>query len=151
MCGTQERGHTQRRDCIKPFTSSNNDTKKQKGCIVCGNRQVEEARKETGFCCKNLPTKCPGEYVYLSNIPAIATANLLLLLLSSLFTACFGPYGPSSGEIQLHHLHILKKPSILQRIRCFTIAHSYGVRLLLQTSKEGYHTATQTSNLINYV
>jgi hypothetical protein len=33
----------------------------------------------------------------------------------------------SSGEIQIHHLHtsILKKPSILQRIRCFTIAHSY--------------------------
>jgi hypothetical protein len=51
----------------------------------------------------------------------------------SLFTTCFGPYGPSSGEIQLHHLHILQKPSILQRIRCFTIAHSYGTSLLLST------------------
>jgi hypothetical protein len=71
--------------------------------------------------------------VYLSNIPAIATENLLVLLLFFLFTTCFGPYGPSSGEIQLHHLHILKKPSILQRIRCFTIAHSYGVSLLLST------------------
>jgi hypothetical protein len=60
-------------------------------------------------------------YVYLSNIPAIATENLLALLLFSLFTTYFGPYGPSSGEIQLHHLHILRKPSILQRIRCFTI------------------------------
>jgi hypothetical protein len=60
-------------------------------------------------------------YVYLSNIPAIATENVLLLLLFSLFTTCFGPYGPSSGEIQLHHLHILMKPSILQRIHCFTI------------------------------
>jgi hypothetical protein len=29
--------------------------------------------------------------------------------------------------------HILTKPSILQRIRCFTIAHSYGVSLLLST------------------
>jgi hypothetical protein len=72
-------------------------------------------------------------YVYLSNIPAIATENLLVLLLFSLFATCFGPYGPSSGEIQLHHLHILKKPSILQRIRCFTIAHSIGVSLLLST------------------
>jgi hypothetical protein len=72
-------------------------------------------------------------YVYLSNIPAIETENLLVLLLFSLFTTCFGPYGPSSGEIQLHHLYILKRPSILQRIRCFTIAHSYGVSLLLAT------------------
>jgi hypothetical protein len=56
-------------------------------------------------------------YVYLSNIPAIATEDLLVLLLFSLFTTCFGP----SGEIQLHHLHILRKPSILQRICCFTI------------------------------
>jgi hypothetical protein len=63
-------------------------------------------------------------HVYVSNIPAIATANLLGFLLCSLFTTCFGPYGPSSGEIQLHHLHILKKPSILQRILCFTIALS---------------------------
>jgi hypothetical protein len=52
-------------------------------------------------------------YVYLSNIPAIATENLLVLLLFSLFATCFGPYGPSSGKILLHHLHILKKPSIL--------------------------------------
>jgi hypothetical protein len=29
-------------------------------------------------------------YVYLSNIPDIATENLLVLLLFSLFTACFG-------------------------------------------------------------
>jgi hypothetical protein len=43
-------------------------------------------------------------YVYLSNIPAIATENLLVLHLFSLFTTCFGPYGPSSGEIQLHHI-----------------------------------------------
>jgi hypothetical protein len=48
-------------------------------------------------------------------------------LLFSLLTTCFGPYGPSSGEIQLHQLPILEKLSILQRIRCFTIAHSYGV------------------------
>jgi hypothetical protein len=40
-----------------------------------------------------------AELVYLSNIPAIATENLLVLLLFSLFTTCFGPYGPSSGEI----------------------------------------------------
>jgi hypothetical protein len=72
-------------------------------------------------------------YLYFSNIPAIATENLLALLLFSLFTTCFGPYGPSSGEIPLHHLHILKKPSILQRIRCFTIAHSHGVDILLST------------------
>jgi hypothetical protein len=39
-----------------------------------------------------------------------------VLLLFSLFTTCFDPYGPSSGEIQLHHLHILKKSSILQRM-----------------------------------
>jgi hypothetical protein len=31
-------------------------------------------------------------YVYLSNIPAIATENLLVLLLFSLFTTCFGPF-----------------------------------------------------------
>jgi hypothetical protein len=31
----------------------------------------------------------------------------LLLLYFSLFTTCFGPYGPSSGEIQ-YHLHFLK-------------------------------------------
>jgi hypothetical protein len=30
-------------------------------------------------------------YVYLSNIPAMATENLLLLLLFSLFTTCFWP------------------------------------------------------------
>jgi hypothetical protein len=54
-------------------------------------------------------------------IPAIATENLLVLFLFSLFTTCFGPYGPSSGEIQLHYLHILRKLSILQRISCFII------------------------------
>jgi hypothetical protein len=37
-------------------------------------------------------------YVYLSNIPAIATENLLVLLLFSLFATCFGLYGPSSGD-----------------------------------------------------
>jgi hypothetical protein len=63
------------------------------------------------FCNKNLL------HIYLSNIPAIATENLLASLLFSLFTTCFGPYGQSLGEMQLHHLHILKKPSILQRIR----------------------------------
>jgi hypothetical protein len=54
-------------------------------------------------------------------------------LLFSLFTTCFGPYGLSSGEIQLLHLHILKKTPILQRIRCFATAHSYGASLLLST------------------
>jgi hypothetical protein len=44
-------------------------------------------------------------------------------LLFSLFTTCFGPYGPSSGEIQQHKLHILKKRSILQQICCFTICN----------------------------
>jgi hypothetical protein len=52
----------------------------------------------------------------------------------SLFTTCFGPYGPSSGEIQLHHLHILKKPSILQRIRCFTICLLLSILLYIQWS-----------------
>jgi hypothetical protein len=69
-------------------------------------------------------------HVYLSNIPAIATENLLVLVLFLLFTTCLGPYGPSSGEIQ-HHLCILKVPSILQRIRCSTIVHSCDVSLLL--------------------
>jgi hypothetical protein len=40
------------------------------------------------------------------NIAAIATGSLLVLLLFSLFTTCFGSYGPSSGETQLRHLHI---------------------------------------------
>jgi hypothetical protein len=88
-------------------------------------------KRECGFkSCSKHRHPC---YVYLSNIPAIATENLLVLLLFSLFTTCFGSYGPSSGEMQLHHLHILKKPSILQWIHCFTIAHSYGVSLLLST------------------
>jgi hypothetical protein len=52
---------------------------------------------------------CLFVYIYLSNMPAIATEYLLVLLLFSLFTICFGLYGPSSGEIQQHHLHILKK------------------------------------------
>jgi hypothetical protein len=39
------------------------------------------------------------KHVYLSNIPAITTENLLVLLLFSLFTTCFSPYGPSSAEI----------------------------------------------------
>jgi hypothetical protein len=43
------------------------------------------------------PSQTKINNVYLSNIPAIATENLLVLLLFSLFTTCFGPYGPSSG------------------------------------------------------
>jgi hypothetical protein len=62
-------------------------------------------------------------YVYLSNIPAIATENLLVLL----FSLCSQHVSALSGEIQLHHLNILRKPSILQRIRCFAN------RLLLST------------------
>jgi hypothetical protein len=50
----------------------------------------------------------------------------------SLFTTCFGPYGPSSSKIQLHHLHILRKPSILQRIRCFTICLVLSTLLYIQ-------------------
>jgi hypothetical protein len=53
----------------------------------------------------------------------------------SLFTTCFGPYGPSSGEIQLHHLHILRKPSILQRIRCFIICLLLSTLLYMQWQK----------------
>jgi hypothetical protein len=43
-------------------------------------------------------------YVYFPNIPAIATDNLYFFILFCLFTTCFGPYGPSSGET--HHLYI---------------------------------------------
>jgi hypothetical protein len=38
-------------------------------------------------------------------IPPIATDNLYFFILFCLFTTCFGPYGPSSGETQ-HHLYI---------------------------------------------
>jgi hypothetical protein len=54
------------------------------------------------------------------HIPAITTENLFMLFFS-LFTTCFGPFGPSSGETQLYFLYISRKLSILQRIRCFTI------------------------------
>jgi hypothetical protein len=37
-------------------------------------------------------------------MPAIATDNLCLLF--CLFTTCFGPYGPSSGETQHHPFYI---------------------------------------------
>jgi hypothetical protein len=69
-------------------------------------------------------------YVYRSNILAIASEIFVVILLCT-FTTCFGPYGPSSGEIQQHHLSILKVPSIPQRISCYTIVHSCGVSLLL--------------------
>jgi hypothetical protein len=45
-------------------------------------------------------------YVYFPNIPAIATDNPYFFILFCLFTTCFCPYGPSSGEIQHHHLYI---------------------------------------------
>jgi hypothetical protein len=67
--------------------------------------------------------KAVGEtYLNISfkHIPAIATENLLMLFFS-LFTTCFGPFGPSSCETQLYYLYISRKLSILQRIRCFTI------------------------------
>jgi hypothetical protein len=41
-----------------------------------------------------LCTRIPFKY-----IPAMATENLLVLFFS-LFTICFGPFGPSSGETQ---------------------------------------------------
>jgi hypothetical protein len=37
--------------------------------------------------------------IFLGHIPAIATENLLMLFFS-LFTTCFSPFGPSSGETQ---------------------------------------------------
>jgi hypothetical protein len=43
------------------------------------------------------------------SIPLKYTCNpnreLLLLFLFCLLTTCFGPYGPSSGEIQQQHLY----------------------------------------------
>jgi hypothetical protein len=44
-------------------------------------------------------------YVYFQNIPTIATDSLDFFIVFCLFTTCFGPYGPSSGETQ-HHLYI---------------------------------------------
>jgi hypothetical protein len=60
------------------------------------------------------------QYVYPSNIPAIATEVFVILFCP--FTTCFCSYGPSSGEI--HHLYILKVSSVLQRIRCSAIVHN---------------------------
>jgi hypothetical protein len=37
--------------------------------------------------------------IFFRHIPAIATENLLMLFFS-LFTTCFGPFGPSSSETQ---------------------------------------------------
>jgi hypothetical protein len=54
----------------------------------------------------------------------IATENLLMLFFS-LFTTCFGPFGPSSGETQLYYLYISRKLSILQRIRCSQFVSYY--------------------------
>jgi hypothetical protein len=50
---------------------------------------------------------CVILYVYLSNIPAIAT-EIFVVILFCPFTTCFGPYGPSSGEIH-QHLYIFWK------------------------------------------
>jgi hypothetical protein len=36
--------------------------------------------------------------LYISNIPAIATDKFVVIFI--LPTTCFGPYGPSSGQIQ---------------------------------------------------
>jgi hypothetical protein len=69
--------------------------------------------------------------VYLSNIPAIATENLLAFLLFSLFTTCFGPYGPSSGEIQLHHLTYFEKAIDTTTDPLFYNCHSYGASLII--------------------
>jgi hypothetical protein len=44
-------------------------------------------------------------YVYISNIPAIATENFCCYFYFCLYTTCFGPYGPTSGETQQHHLY----------------------------------------------
>jgi hypothetical protein len=57
-------------------------------------------------------------YVYFPNIPAIATDNRYFFILFCLFTICFGPYEPSSGETQHHHF-IFMKTIILQHIRYF--------------------------------
>jgi hypothetical protein len=61
---------------------------------------------------------------YMRRIPFKYTCDrnweFLLLFLFCPFTICFGPQGPSSGEIQ-HHLYILKVLSIPQRIRIFKI------------------------------
>jgi hypothetical protein len=65
-------------------------------------------------------------YTYTSQIYLWSQLRIYWCYFYSLFTICSGLYGPSSDEVQLLHLHILKKPSILQRIRCFTIARSYG-------------------------
>jgi hypothetical protein len=37
--------------------------------------------------------------LYFPNIPAVTTDNLYFFYFFCLFTACFDPYGPSSGEI----------------------------------------------------
>jgi hypothetical protein len=63
---------------------------------------------------------CVILYVYLSNIPAIAT-EIFVVISFCPFTTCFGPCGPSSGEIQEHNLYILRVLSKPQRIRCSTI------------------------------
>jgi hypothetical protein len=63
-----------------------------------------------------------GHIWYPSNIPAIATENFLVLLLFSLFTTCFGPTGHPQVKYNYITYIFWKKPSILQRIRCFTIA-----------------------------
>jgi hypothetical protein len=43
-------------------------------------------------------------------------SQLIIFILFCLFTTCFGPYGPSSGETQ-HHLYIYMKTIIPQHIR----------------------------------
>jgi hypothetical protein len=56
---------------------------------------------------------CCVMYTYTFQIYLRSQLRIYWCYFFSLFTTCFGPYRPSSGEIQLHHLHILKKPSIL--------------------------------------
>jgi hypothetical protein len=57
-------------------------------------------------------------YVYFPNIPATED-NLYFFILFCLFTTCFGPYGPSSGETQQHlyiyeNYHTTAYPLFLQ-------------------------------------
>jgi hypothetical protein len=68
-------------------------------------------------------------------IPAIATENLLVLFLFSLFTTCFGPYGPSSGEIQLHYLLTMAFSRYVSNVIVFHLKMARRDRNMLWTER----------------
>jgi hypothetical protein len=83
--------------------------------VACSSEALATTSRTMSHCRITYCTLC------FPNIPAIATDNLYFFILFCLFTTCFGPYGPSSGETQQHYLYVLWKLSYYSISVIFTI------------------------------